>query len=72
MEELNQIITQVIMNLDHNDKAKIIKNIKKKEIIEHLIKNLLKDYENDKYEDNKIKELLDNEQHILLLSNMYH
>ncbi len=72
MDELTQIISQVVMNLDHNDKAKIIKNIKKKEIIEHLIKNLLKDYENDKYEDNKIKELLDNEQHILLLSNMYH
>ena len=70
MDELSQIINKIIMKLDNNEKIKIMENIHKKELVEKLIYNLLKDYEKD-YEDEQ-KKILDNEQHILLLSSMYH
>jgi hypothetical protein len=70
MDELSQIINKIVMKLEHNDKIKIMENINKKELVEKIIYNLLKDYEKD-YEDEQ-KNILDNEQHILLLSSMYH
>ncbi len=56
MDELNQIITQVIMNLNHNDKDKIMKNINKKEIITNLIYNLLKNNEDINENEDNINE----------------
>ena len=77
--ELNQIIQQVIMKLDNNDKYKLMTNIKKKEIVETVIYNLLKDCEDKKEKDiekNKHSNLniyndIDDNQH-MLLSSMYH
>ncbi len=56
MDELNQIITQVIMNLNHNDKNKIMKNMNKKEIITNLIYNLLKNNEDINENEDNINE----------------
>jgi hypothetical protein len=70
MDELSQIINKIIMKLDNNEKIKIMENVHKKELVEKLIYSLLKDYEKD-YEDEQ-KNILDNEEHILLLSSMYH
>jgi hypothetical protein len=56
MDELNQIITQVIMNLNHNDKNKIMKNMNKKEIITNLIYNLLKNNEDINDNEDNINE----------------
>jgi len=77
MDELNQMITQVIMDLNNNDKAKIMQNINKKEIVTNLIYNLLKEYEEEINENKKIKinenfKDFDNDKYMLLLNGMYH
>ncbi len=78
MDELNQMITQVIMDLNNNDKAKIMQNINKKEIVTNLIYNLLKEYEeinenkNIKINENKNIKDFDNDKYMLLLNGMYH
>lgn len=65
------------MKLDNNDKNKLITNLKKKEIVENVIYNLLKEVkdneekENDE-EVNKKEYYTDCQQHLLLLSSMYH
>jgi hypothetical protein len=76
MDELNQMITQVIMDLNNNDKAKIMQNINKKEIVTNLIYNLLKEYEeineNKKIKINENFKDFDNDKYMLLLNGMYH
>ena len=72
MEELNQIINQVVMNLDHNEKAKLVETINKKEMIEYVIYNLIKDSDKHTHKHtHKIKEI-DNQQYILLMNSMHH